>query len=49
MAAATSQAFFGAGDRTPAMRPAGRPDLDQMDEMLNLALEEQEDDPRALR
>jgi FtsP/CotA-like multicopper oxidase with cupredoxin domain len=39
-------AFFGAGERRPAANPP-RPNLYQMDEMLNLALEEQEDDPRA--
>jgi len=39
-------AFFGKGTPHPASNPQ-RPNLYQMDEMLNLALEEQEDDPRA--
>jgi FtsP/CotA-like multicopper oxidase with cupredoxin domain len=39
-------AFFGSGEHHPASDPP-RPNLYQMDEMLNLALEEQEDDPRA--
>jgi len=39
-------AFFGSGEQHPASDPP-RPNLYQMDEMLNLALEEQEDDPRA--
>ena len=39
-------AFFGKGTPHPASDPP-RPNLYQMDEMLNLALEEQEDDPRA--
>lgn len=39
-------AFFGSGTLTPATDPP-KPNLYQMDEMLNLALEEQEDDPRA--
>ncbi len=39
-------AFFGEGKLTPASDPP-RPNLYKMDEMLNLALEEKEDDPRA--
>lgn len=39
-------AFFGKGTPHPASDPP-RPNLYQMDEMLNLALEEQEDDPWA--
>lgn len=39
-------AFFGSGEQHPASDPP-RPNLYQMDEMLNLGLEEQEDDPRA--
>jgi FtsP/CotA-like multicopper oxidase with cupredoxin domain len=39
-------AFFGSGELYPASDPP-KPNLYQMDEMLNLALEEQEDDPRA--
>lgn len=39
-------AFMGQGDLHPASDPP-RPNLYQMDEMLNLALEEKEDDPRA--
>ncbi len=39
-------AYFGRGTPHPASDPP-RPNLYQMDEMLNLALEEQEDDPRA--
>ncbi len=39
-------AFFGKGEPHPASDPP-RPNLYRMDEMLNLALEEQEDDPRA--
>ena len=39
-------AFFGEGISHPATDPP-KPDLYQMDEMLNLALEEKEDDPRA--
>ncbi len=39
-------AFFGEGKPHPASDPP-KPNLYQMDEMLNLALEEQEDDPRA--
>jgi FtsP/CotA-like multicopper oxidase with cupredoxin domain len=39
-------ALFGSGSLTPATDPP-RPNLYQMDEMLNLALEEQEDDVRA--
>lgn len=41
-----ASAFFGSGTLKPASDPP-RPNLYQMDEMLNLALEEQEDDPRA--
>ncbi len=41
-----SSAFFGMGEARAAPVPP-RPNLYQMDEMLNLALEEQEDDPRA--
>ena len=41
-----SSALFGKGEPHPAPVPP-RPNLYQMDEMLNLALEEQEDDPRA--
>jgi hypothetical protein len=41
-----ASAFFGSGELKPASDPP-RPNLYQMDEMLNLALEEQEDDPRA--
>lgn len=41
-----ASAFFGSGDRHAASDPP-KPNLYQMDEMLNLALEEQEDDPRA--
>lgn len=39
-------AFIGSGERHPASDPP-KANLYQMDEMLNLALEEQEDDPRA--
>jgi hypothetical protein len=39
-------AFLGSGERHPSSDPP-RPNLYVMDEMLNLALEEQEDDPRA--
>lgn len=39
-------AFLGSGELHPASDPP-KPNLYQMDEMLNLALEEQEDDPRA--
>ncbi len=39
-------AFFGKGMPHPASDPP-KPNLYQMDEMLNLALEEQEDNPRA--
>ncbi|MDZ4405546.1 multicopper oxidase domain-containing protein [Prosthecobacter sp.] len=39
-------AFFGSGGLKPATDPP-KPNLYQMDEMLNLALEEQEDDARA--
>ncbi|SKA99562.1 Multicopper oxidase with three cupredoxin domains (includes cell division protein FtsP and spore coat protein CotA) [Prosthecobacter debontii] len=39
-------AFMGSGELHAATDPP-RPNLYQMDEMLNLALEEQEDDPRA--
>lgn len=39
-------AFFGEGTPHPASDPP-KPNLYQMDEMLNLALEEKEDDPRA--
>lgn len=38
--------YFGKGARHPASDPP-RPNLYRMDEMLNLALEEQESDPRA--
>jgi FtsP/CotA-like multicopper oxidase with cupredoxin domain len=41
-----ASAFFGSGQRRLASDPP-KADLYQMDEMLNLALEEQEDDPRA--
>jgi len=41
-----ASAFFGQGTAHPASDPP-RPNLYQMDQMLNLALEEQEDDPRA--
>jgi FtsP/CotA-like multicopper oxidase with cupredoxin domain len=41
-----SSALFGKGEPHAAPVPP-RPNLYQMDEMLNLALEEQEDDPRA--
>lgn len=41
-----ASAFFGEGKLTPANDPP-RPNLYKMDEMLNLALEEKEDDPRA--
>lgn len=41
-----SSVFFGEGTPHPASDPP-KADLYQMDEMLNLALEEQEDDPRA--
>jgi FtsP/CotA-like multicopper oxidase with cupredoxin domain len=41
-----ASAVFGAGALHPATDPP-RPNLYQMDEMLNLALEEREDDPRA--
>jgi FtsP/CotA-like multicopper oxidase with cupredoxin domain len=41
-----ASAFFGSGTLKQASDPP-RPNLYQMDEMLNLALEEQEDDPRA--
>ncbi len=41
-----ASAFFGEGKLTPASDPP-RPNLYKMDEMLNLALEEKEDDPRA--
>lgn len=41
-----SSAFFGAGETHAAPVPP-KPNLYQMDEMLNLALEEKEDDPRA--
>jgi FtsP/CotA-like multicopper oxidase with cupredoxin domain len=41
-----SSAFFGNGEPHAAPVPP-RPNLYQMDEMLDLALEEQEDDPRA--
>jgi FtsP/CotA-like multicopper oxidase with cupredoxin domain len=41
-----ASAFFGSGTLTPASDPP-RPNLYQMDEALNLALEEKEDDPRA--
>lgn len=41
-----ASAFFGSGALNPATDPP-KPNLYQMDEMLNLALEEQEDDPRA--
>lgn len=40
-----ASACFGSGTLEPASDPP--PNLCQMDEMLNLALEEQEDDPRA--
>lgn len=39
-------AFFGVGELKPSVDPP-KANLYQMDEMLNLALEEQEDDPRA--
>ncbi|MES2659712.1 MAG: multicopper oxidase domain-containing protein [Verrucomicrobiota bacterium] len=39
-------AFFGKGATHPASDPP-RPNLYQMDEMMNLTLEEREDDPRA--
>lgn len=39
-------AYFGTGQAHPASDPP-KPDLYQMDEMLTLALEEQEDDVRA--
>ncbi len=39
-------AFFGSGELRPASDPP-RPNLYKMDEMLRLALTEQEDDPRA--
>jgi FtsP/CotA-like multicopper oxidase with cupredoxin domain len=42
----SSSAFFGQGERHNAPVPP-RPNLYKMDEMLQLALEEQEDDPRA--
>lgn len=41
-----ASAFFGEGMLTPANDPP-RPNLYKMDEMLNLALEEKEEDPRA--
>ncbi len=41
-----ASAFFGQGTAHPASDPP-RPNLYQLDQMLNLALEEQEDDPRA--
>lgn len=41
-----SSVFFGEGTLHPASDPP-KADLYQMDEMLNLSLEEQEDDPRA--
>lgn len=41
-----ASAFFGEGKLTPANDPP-RPNLYKMDEMLNLALEEKEEDPRA--
>ncbi len=41
-----ASAFMGEGDLHPASNPP-RPEVYKMDEMLNLALEEQEDDPRA--
>ena len=41
-----ASALMGEGDLHPASDPP-RPDVYKMDEMLNLAMEEQEDDPRA--
>ena len=41
-----ASAYFGAGELHPAADPP-RPNVYQMDEMLNLALEEKEDDPHA--
>ncbi len=41
-----ASAFFGSGTPHPASDPP-KPNLYEMDEMLTLALEEQEDDPRA--
>jgi hypothetical protein len=41
-----ASAYFGSGTLTPATDPP-KPDVYSMEEMLDLALEEQEDDPRA--
>lgn len=41
-----ASAYFGVGELHPAADPP-RPNVYQMDEMLNLALEEKEDDPHA--
>lgn len=41
-----ASALFGAGELHPAADPP-KPNVYEMDEMLNLALEEKEDDPRA--